>query len=963
MAVHELSQFWRGKWLVPSKTGGMPKESGYGILGASANVSIETYGPKEVFIGRPFFEVYDINSYTLTKVENGDFLFSFFYYGKDDPSWDDWKGKKGDPSNRHFHMEHYIIIPASIFLNLRFDIVQLTEAQEKPKLDEVYSSGGQVLDPIRVSIPSVDQVEAFLKNSLNKLLLPLKDHSLLIVEILNKYVGKKTSLTVVNCNIPYMQKVFLFQDILTLIPNKDAINFTFCTDAYIKTNSSLFSVMMVDASQRTTSAQIDFTILDGYSDENFDQYGDLIIKILSDLGVDETARLMLLTTHNLSTDSSKDAVEELRTLYEDILAETRLDFEKDWSFDDLYRVIKKKRDYGVKKYNKQIAYLYENNMQDFKILLRDFAKEIIRNGFREKAFFTLDSMTLPDLMLILLKADLRGGLSKPELNALSKWLLENYRENMSSILSDFVKANVLSLDEKNYLVKSILKENFDLNIFIETIASLDKSVDLLSPQEYLNTKDIRENFFAAAYNSLYINSGILDTNIDENLQYIKVYAKWCHMLSVIALEHYKYNFLSSHFLEIIYQCQWKADKKSWQEILSYQDKIFNIDHYMPLQVMMILLGDLKIDGIKLSAGKYELVLDDLCRFAKIITPSQELNENFLKVYLKLDNKHQNKDLRNLLFRLVKECQLYDIGRYLLKYFLPIIKPYKDNLLAALDLLEYFENDNDSRQLLMTATLYLDLLDAHTSDLGLSQRADILYDATNRMVKYHNVPSTIYSKLAMLLGGLPVNNMNSVQFHSKYVSDLGAQERKDYLSGLPEKLQAQIDSRQYINKIDFATKDQIDNLIDILKVMFQKKVDVNDIVPIFNKLDSSHFRQGRNYWRLYIINQIVGMDILDLPAYVNSIRYVYSWQKESENEYNFANDLLNATLKSLSPQQMNSAIKKILAKERQTADLLIATLKEIDPNEKNNPKEWRQLKSSLFREIKNIGNPKKSKRAS
>ncbi len=779
MTTHELLQFMWGKWLVSDSERKRLKESGYGIIGSSPNLSAESLYPDDILIGRPFLEVYDINSYTLTEArDHENLLWSLFYYKVNDIHWSQWKGESAGASNRPFVMEHHAVIPKALFYRLRFNIPQIISSIDIPQLNIVYFSNHQELGNIVVELPSDDQISGRLRESLNLLSTKKKD-ALLLLEILNNFSITRECLTVVNCNMNTAERLNLLLNALILLPDKDAVEFRFCTSSYIKAKPTLFNVMILESDVKvSTSRQVDFLRLVWKENNIPNGYGTLLLNMISDLGVELTARLMSLSTHQLSDKLPNNGFEKLKSLYFEISAQQRLDDGIGWSLEDLLGYMKKNRDQGAKKYRRHIEDLFQNNISAFTTLLKEFPKEIIENGFREFAFHVLANLSLRDLKIVFINASLAGSLSSKELFLLSKWIGEKFSGNMHKHLDVLVASEVINLEEKDELIRLLLKNKFDADVFMSELDRFIQAENLPSINSYIHSKDIEAVFIAKAYSYLTNNVNIAPDELKENLQYIKTHVEWFHKLVILSLQHGKYDFLSDQLLGTIYQNYWSTHESAWKQIVFFGEKLNNPTQLLPLLSLIFLTdGLIENDITKIFDADLASSVTHLCQSAEYLTPKVDLKPRFWRAFRDLGSKNKSKDIKLWLSKLLIMPSLFGTGKYLLESYLMSINDEAD-FIKAIELCELFKKNN--HDLNEVAKIYLIYLPKNLNKANLDDKTRWFLLVLEKLIKNFSVSKSIYSQLAIRLDELHDKDLNDFQFHESILSQLDEEYKNEYL---------------------------------------------------------------------------------------------------------------------------------------------------------------------------------------
>jgi hypothetical protein len=943
MTTHELSHFMWGKWLVSDDERNRTKESGYGIIGSSHNFNAESYYPGEVLIGRPFLEVYDINSYTLTREKDQGFLlWSSFYYRVTDSHWVKWKGESKDDSNRPFIMEHHTVIPKGVFNQLRFNLLQTLSSNANPQLDKIYFSDHQNLDNIIVELPSDDQISDSLRESL-KSLDSKYEEAPLTLEILNNYSAQRDRLAIVNCTFSVEQRLRLFQNILILLPDKDASEFSFCTASYVKAKPLSFNVMILEPEVPvlSTMRQVDASRLSEKNDNSLDGYGSLLVKMINELGVDLTIRLMRFSTHRLMDNPQSAGVDDLKSLYFELLAQKRLDEGMNWSLNDLHNYIKKHRDQGVQKYHRYIDGLFHNNTEGFLTLLRTFPNELVQNGFREHLFAVLGKLSSHDTKFIFINSGLAGSLNQKELQSLSNWISEKFSGNIHRQLDVLVEADAISLKEKDDLVQLLLRNKFDPEIFM---IEAEKFVNLehIPPSVlYIDTKDIEADFIAKAYNCLTNNVSLTLTELTENSQYFRIHPEWFHKFVILALRHSKYDFLSDPILGMVYRNYWIRHGFEWEQILVFWRNSESPNRSLPLLSLAFLLNGFTEKEI---AGAFttdlKSAIDHLCQIAGYLVPEVDLRTKFWEAFRGMGTRNKFKDIELWLSRLLESTSLYPIGKYLLKTYVSLAGDDAE-FMRSIKLLDLFRQRNIAVDEI--AEFYLAFLPKKLNRSSFDERAGWLLHICDELTKNHNVNISIYSRLARRLEELQDPGMNALQSHRTVLAQLNLEQKMEYLKGVRSDIRARLDARDYLDSLSSITINEIDIVLDILKRLFESGAKPVELVTVFDRIrDLTIFS---SQIRSTIIDKVGKLNIPNLPIYMYSVRVVSTGQNLLSKSNGFIDELFMSSLNAYQNREGSAEklIKKFLEQDYQNISLLQSALERSLPHEKKMVSNLKKLK--------------------
>lgn len=934
--THEISQFMWGKWLISDGEKNRLRESGYGIIGSSPNIDPESFYPGEVLIGRPFLEVYDVNSYTLIQTKNREnLLWSTFYYHVKDAYWAEWKGENKNAPNRPFVMEHHIVIPKLMFYRLRFNMPPLLFSPRIPKLNKIYYSGQLKLDNIEVELASADQISHALTKSLNFLYSKSKD-ALLMLEILNNFSITGDCLTVVNCEMDVSRRLNLFLTILMLLPDKDAADFKFCTASYIKAKPSLFNVIMLEPDLPVSSLkQVDASRLVEKDNNISNGYGTLLLKMINNVGIEDTIKLMCLSTHRLADNPHSNGIEELKSLYAENLTQKRLNEGVGWTLEDLHGYIKKNRDRGVQRYASNIESLLHENMDGFLKLLKDFPVEILQNGFRKYILIALNRLSLNEIDFIFVNGGLAGTLSQEELQALSKLLSEKLSGNIiNNRLDALVASGAIVNKEKEEIIHFLLKNKFDPDIFMIEVDKFSEAEQLPSYAIYINPKDIDTDFIAKTYSCLSNDAEIPVLEFVKNLQYVKAHIDWFHKFVVLALRHGKYGFLSHKLLGVLYKEYWRNHAIQWKEVLTIWKKEKNLNQSLPL-LSLIYLVENSVEKEIVTVLKSDLssTVDHLCKTGSYLLPEIDLKNKFLHALSQLATKNKASDIRLWLSKMLDSQLFYETGKYLLESHITLNNDA--DIKNSFELLELFANNkHDVNEV---AKLYLRCLPKNLSlsAVKVDDRIRWFLHVAEILVKDYSINLTIYMYLAGRLDILKDDRVNAFEFHKNILSLLPEdQYKKEYLKGLQPGIRARLDAKEYLNGLSSISMYDTEVILDIITRLVESEVNPMELISIFERINILTDRSTPHI-RANLVDKVGRINIPALPIYFYSIRAIFVGKNLLSGKNSFLDDLFVASLNEYQKRE-GSAEKLItgfLAQDYKNISLLYSALELSLPHEK------------------------------
>jgi len=461
-------------------------------------------------------------------------------------------------------MEYHIVVPKNVFLKLRFVLGQLESNINHSRLDKTYYEY-QELENINLELPDeitiVDQIENRLKT--------LNDNSkeaALELILLNSY-SKNERVVISNCDLNDFQRVELLRTILAILPDKDSVEYSICLGAFLKSDTSLFDATFIydDVPPASLSGNIiDYRTLTTDKDRLQNGFGTLILDMVSFLGIKKTAEFMRQTTHKLDGTVNNE-IDKLRFLYTEIILEAKLD-QGTGTIEELQEYIRKKGVIGITRYKNNIRKLFGENRQLFIRLLKNFPAEILNNGFRENFWGTLDQLNLEDFITIANKAELRGTLSRNEINILSNWLIQKYRIEVFSIADRLESANSISSSEKRELDKRIFQDVFDATLFMHEIVKNLETDQLLDPNNFLSDQ-AKEHVLFQSYEYLYKNTALPHEFIVTNTKFIIDHIEWFQQLVLLTIKHNHYGFFTSELMGLIYRYYWLNNQSKWDDFL------------------------------------------------------------------------------------------------------------------------------------------------------------------------------------------------------------------------------------------------------------------------------------------------------------------------------------------------------------------------------------------------------------